>query len=400
MTMDNEKLYDLYSAHIDEIISEEDEKILNDYLECNPEAAKELQQLKAMRSAFQNMPVLPLPEGFRDSLKQKLAKEPPITVQAKPKASQRSLWKWLAAAACLLIVVVFAGSFGSSFQPLKIADENTAENNSDMTKYDLFMEGSGESSRSAINGALEPSTDNSYMDEQSAKSSSLERKLIKNVNLTLEINDYDQVFEAVSDLANRYQGYIANSETYNNSNGETRGGYISLRVDAGSLEMALEEINTYGRLINESRYGDDVTAQYYDIQSRLTQYQAQKERLMELYNQAESISDLVQIESELGRVNLELDSLEGQMRYYTEMTELATINLSLTVPEEFSGSTLNFQGWGDFGKKLTAAFVKGINYFLNGVANIVLFIITAIPFILIIAVILLILILIFRRKRS
>lgn len=405
MPMDNEKLYALYSAHIDEVISEEEEQVLKDYLADNPEAAHELQELKAMHNAFGNMPELPLPEGFRDSFKERLAKEPPVSIKAKPKAAQRGLWKWLAAAACVLIAVIFAGSFGDSFQPLQIADQNTAPQNAETLEYDLFREGSGADNTSALDGGDDLSANYPTPVEQSSSGASalernaFERKLIKNVSLSLEISDYNQTFEAISALASRYQGYIANSETYHNANGEPGGGYISLRVEAGSLELVLDEIYTYGNPRNESRHGDDVTAQYYDIQSRLAQYQAQKERLLELYGQAESISDLVQIESELGRVNLELDSLEGQLRYYTEMTDLATINISLSVPEEFSGSKVDFQGWGDFGKKLTAAFVKGINYFLNGIANIVLFIIAVLPFIIIIAVILLILILIFRRKR-
>ena len=65
---------------------------------------------------------------------------------------------------------------------------------------------------------------------------------------------------------------------------------------------------------------------------------------MELYAQAETIQDLISLESELTRVTGEIESLEGSIRYYDQLTALSLIDIYLYTPNAYT-QTVEPTGW-------------------------------------------------------
>ena len=158
----------------------------------------------------------------------------------------------------------------------------------------------------------------------------VERKIITNWYLSIKVDDFDVAFSAVEEMAKAYGGYVVSGYTYNDDYNQQ--GYISIRVDAELVDAAVEALKTLGTVEDSNFTTNDITMEYYDLQSRLTQYRAQEARLLELYDQAENIEDLLAIETELVRIQSEIDSLEGTIRYYDQLTTLSLIEVSLYSP--------------------------------------------------------------------
>ena len=226
----------------------------------------------------------------------------------------------------------------------------------------------------------------------------MERKIIKDWYISLEIMDYDVVFAALEELATRYGGYVVSADSYQSADSEYRDGWISLRVNAEQAEAAVAEIATLGVVESSSYSTSDVTSEYYDIEARLSQYQAQEERLLEMYDAAETVSDLVTIETELVRVQSEIESMEGRLRYYDQLTALSLIEISLYTPNPYT-QTVEPQGWAGFVQNLREHFLRGINNLLDFVANLVYFLVSALPVLIILAVVIVVIVVLIRHRR-
>jgi hypothetical protein len=111
------------------------------------------------------------------------------------------------------------------------------------------------------------------------------------------------------------------------------------------------------------------------------------------------VEEIIQIEAELGRINVEIESLEGQLRYYTEMTDFASLNISLFVPSEFTAKRQT-DAWDSFGSKFSAALINGVNNFTDGIAALILFLAKALPFIIPPIALIVIIALIVNRRRK
>ena len=59
----------------------------------------------------------------------------------------------------------------------------------------------------------------------------------------------------------------------------------------------------------ESTGTEDITASYFDTESRLEIYQTQRERVLALLEEADTMEDILTLETELARLNYEIDAL-------------------------------------------------------------------------------------------
>ncbi len=409
--MNTQELQELFSAHLDGFLSPQEEEALAQYLKDNPASLKELEELKFLSQSFQGLPEEDLPQGFKAELHKKLA-ELALAKANKKRLRQRPWLKGVAVFAALILVIGFAGSnlagrflaaaglmsYNASY------DASPAEYFNEMAVNDYASTEGYSAGGGRIDFAESPINEDAYLQEKgmgeapkSAPPANIERRIIRNAYLSVETGDYKSSHSAIITLAAKYGGYVVSSYTNNNADGSPNQGNISIRVDSAKLEEALDEIRELGKILNENISSNDITAQYYDIITRLNQYQAQKDRLTELYAKAENISELIQIEGELSRINTEIDLLEGQLRYYTELTDLSGIDVNLTVPREFR-EKFNFQGWHGLGRKISVALMRGVNFVLNITSRALLFITAVLPALLILFLIFLLLRFIIKRR--
>ena len=74
---------------------------------------------------------------------------------------------------------------------------------------------------------------------------------------------------------------------------------------------------------------EDVTLDYVDVESRKKMLETEQQRLLELLETAESLDDILTIESRLTEVQYELDSKESQLRTYDNQIDYSTVYLDI-----------------------------------------------------------------------
>lgn len=160
-------------------------------------------------------------------------------------------------------------------------------------------------------------------------SSADSRKLIRNAQLDLQVADYGTAIERLTQLAAEEHGFVATQNSAKLPNGKLQG-TIVIKVLPEYLDPFLKKARELGELKNQTIGTEDVSKAYFDIDARLRNARRMEERLLEMLKKnTGKVSDLLQVEKELGRVREEIEQMQGELKYYDALVQYATVTVSL-----------------------------------------------------------------------
>jgi len=155
------------------------------------------------------------------------------------------------------------------------------------------------------------------------------RKLIRNAIVELEILSFDNAVQKITAVANEEHGYIATTDSEKQANGKLRG-QVVVKVLPENLDLFLQKIRSLGELKKQTLGTEDVTKAYFDTDARLKNAHVMEQRLIDmLKTKTGKVSDLLQVEKELGRVREEIEKMQGELKYWDSQVQLATVTISL-----------------------------------------------------------------------
>ena len=185
------------------------------------------------------------------------------------------------------------------------------------------------------------------------------RKLIFSASIQLETTEFEQTAPALSDLVEQMGGYFSNSDAGERGSGHKWGNYTA-RIPAAKFDLFLQQA---GELAHETRRNvsrQDVSEKYYDTDGRLKTQKAKLDRLQDLLEKAETVEDMITIESAIAETEYEIDSLSGELRHYDNLVDYSTVEISL---EEVYRLTEVEEVPESYGSMLASAFVSGLRNF-------------------------------------
>lgn len=220
------------------------------------------------------------------------------------------------------------------------------------------------------------------------------RKLIKNVNLEVETETFDELLSTVEDKTQRLGGYIEESYTYNGSNyygRGTRNASLTIRIPAEKLSEFLSAVSEISNVISRNESVTDVTLQYVDMDSHKKALQAEQNRLLELLEKAETIEDIISLESRLSEVRYQIESMESQLRAIDNQVSYSTVYLYIDEVTKLT-PVKEQSAW----EKISTGFVNSLYHVGNGFADFVIGFIIALPYLIVWAIIIAVIVLIIR----
>lgn len=158
----------------------------------------------------------------------------------------------------------------------------------------------------------------------------VQRKLIRDVNLEVETETFEELLSTVGEKTRNLGGYIEESYTYNGSNyyGKgTRNANLTIRIPAEKLDEFLLAVGEVSNVISRNESVMDVTLEYVDLESHKKVLLAEQERLLELLEKAETIEDIISLESRLSQVRYQIESMEAQLRTMDNRVNYSTVYL-------------------------------------------------------------------------
>ncbi|HJW37497.1 MAG TPA: DUF4349 domain-containing protein, partial [Candidatus Udaeobacter sp.] len=155
------------------------------------------------------------------------------------------------------------------------------------------------------------------------------RKLIRNATVEVEIISFDEAAEKITAFAKEERGYVATTDSQKQANGKLRGRVV-VNVLPENLDRLLQKVRGLGELKNQTLGTEDVTKAYFDTDARLKNAHVMEQRLIDmLKTKTGKVSDLLQVEKELGRVREEIEKMQGELKYWDSQVQFATVTISL-----------------------------------------------------------------------
>ena len=158
---------------------------------------------------------------------------------------------------------------------------------------------------------------------------------------------------------------------------------LTLRIPVEKLAEFTAAVDSLSNVVSSSRNTEDVTLQYVDTESRVKALETERDRLLELMEQAETMSDLLEIESRLTEVRGELERYASQLKVLDNQIDYATVNLSLSEVTEYTPVVEKSRL-----EKIRDGFVSSVKGVGNLILDFISFVLMNIPYILLFGLIL------------
>lgn len=176
-------------------------------------------------------------------------------------------------------------------------------------------------------------------DSKSTASLPADRKLIRTFRVEAETEELDTLLTALDEKIIQLGGYVETREIYNGSTYASRRyrhANLAIRIPAENVNGFMEHVSGVSNVVSSNESIDDVTLTYVDTESRVKALETERDRLLELMAQAETMSDLLEIESRLTDVRYELESYASQLKTLENQVSYATIRLSISEVQEYT----------------------------------------------------------------
>jgi len=242
--------------------------------------------------------------------------------------------------------------------------------------YESAVSGYADEAIYAEAPAAEPArTDQDTFGNSSASESS-ERIVIKNASLEIVVDSPDASMQSISDMAEEMGGFVVSANLYQTRTSEGQEvprASITIRIPAEKLDEALTKIEAESdRLpLNKNINSQDVTSEYTDLESRLTNLEAAETQLMEIMEDAKRTEDVLNVFDQLTQVRGQIEVLKGQMQYIENSAKLSAISVEL-IPNEVI-QPISIGGWEPVGVIKDA--IQYLIWALQGLVNIAIWVV-------------------------
>ncbi|CZH12562.1 DUF4349 domain-containing protein [Legionella pneumophila] len=228
----------------------------------------------------------------------------------------------------------------------------------------------------AVPGGSGDSNNNPSASEQVMKG-----MIIRNANITLEVNDPAKVIDEIMQMAEREGGYAVNSNLRQDSfyvGGNIA--QISIRIPSNRLNNVLQNLKSLAvKVIEESITSEDITRQYVDLESELKNYRVAKDQLNKIMQGAKNTSDVLAVYQQLSETQRKIDVIEGQIKYYKESVAYSLITIYLQINPAIKNAQNSTWQISEVVRKSYQALIEHLRQFIYGFIE---FVILFVPMIL------------------
>lgn len=163
------------------------------------------------------------------------------------------------------------------------------------------------------------------------------RQVIRRASLELHASNTRAAFDEIVAMVESTGGFVANATVFPTSGEDDQPQVtMTLRVPADQLTAAMEAIkDSVDEVVSETQGAEDVTEQFIDLEARLTNLEALEVELRALLTEVRAREDadpdeILRVFNEVSSVRGQIEQIQGQLNYLSDLTTLATLEVSIT----------------------------------------------------------------------
>ena len=166
-----------------------------------------------------------------------------------------------------------------------------------------------------------------------AQTEQVNRKLIRTFDINIQTKEFDSVLVGIQTKVQELGGYIEQSSLdggsayYKNYN---RYSNMTVRIPSDKLDGFVKNVKETANVTYISESTEDITLKYVDAESRKIALETERDRLLELLEKAETVEEIITIESRLSEVRYQLESYASKLRTYDNQVDYSTVYINIS----------------------------------------------------------------------
>ncbi len=402
--------------YIENLLSPEERHEVETHLTGCPECHREWVEMNNLMQLLIGLPMVELPEGFKEELHEKLVKtvqeNPEERKSVRPLMHMKKHFKAYSAAAAVLVVGMISinslnmnkaalpeGAYNmaapaamedSAAPKMKSVARDEAVAEPQMAAnggtYGAAPEGvTLETTVTAMAPDSAPAPNDTAFTASGVQSGVQERKVIRSGSANLNTLSFDKTVEALTAYTNQHGGYVENLYTGNQYEpiaAETplKSGNITLRVPAGSFDDFFKNLGIYGKVSEKTLAAEDISNQYRDTYNQAVNLEVREAKLREIMGTAKTVEDVMAVEAELSRVRGEINQLKGTLQQWDALVDLSRITVNITEVRSLETQVSGLDT--SLGARIREAFIASVNSVIGGFENLTVGAVSAMPWLL------------------
>lgn len=181
----------------------------------------------------------------------------------------------------------------------------------------------------------------------------LEPKLIKTGTLEFETSNLETTYQLVRQAAQANEAFLSNESSSNQYDRIVQ--HLTIRVPSRNFDKLIKAVSEgVKRFDTKTIEATDVTEEFVDAEARLKTKKQLEQRYQELLKRANKVSEILEIEEQIGELRAEIEAVEGRLRYLNNRVDYSTLDVqfykkmpSLIRNDRNFGSAF-LQGWDNF----------------------------------------------------
>ena len=207
------------------------------------------------------------------------------------------------------------------------------------------------------------------------------RKLIRTITIEAETKDLDALLTDLDAQLATLGGYVQSKQVRGSAtSGSRRYASMTLRIPAEKLDQFVNHVSGATNVLSNSETTEDVTLKFIATESRIAALEAEEARVMELIGKAESLNELLTLESKLSNIRQELEEVKSQLKLYENLIDYGTVYLSVSEEKEY---TVVEEEERTVWERISTGFVTSLKALGTIITELFVFFVVASPFLVI-----------------
>ena len=199
------------------------------------------------------------------------------------------------------------------------------------------------------------------VDTAASAAEAADRKIIRNANLTMEVDSTSDMQHKVTSIAESHGGFVVTSEAKQRESADpakrTLDIKLVVRVPSERFGSALDSIRGLANTLKEENVtGNDVTEEFIDLEARIRTQKALELQFLDIMKQARKVEDALEVQRQIAEVRTDIEKLEGRKRFLENRSSLSTITVNLEAPRQIVVNT------NSFGRSLRESVSDGVDF--------------------------------------
>ncbi|MEZ4807316.1 MAG: DUF4349 domain-containing protein [Flavobacteriales bacterium] len=162
------------------------------------------------------------------------------------------------------------------------------------------------------------------------RNTTVDRKIIRTGDIRFEVMDLDAARTMILEQVQEHGGHVEGDDRMDM--GSAMAMTLRVRIPANAFDAFLARLKGVGEVQDQRISANDVTAQWVDVEARLAAKRKVEQRFLTIVDQARTVTEVLEVERELGNVRAEIKSMTAQMKSLQDQVGMSTLTITCLKP--------------------------------------------------------------------